>query len=276
MNLQANESRLTPPPDAWDCHMHVFEPGFPIAPTATAQPPLAPVAAYRKVQAALGLAHAVVVQPTAYGFDNRCTLQAMAALGPAARGIVVIQPSTARDELDRLHRLGVRGVRYMMLAGGALAWESLEATACAIEPLGWHIDLQLDGRYLPQHEAQLRSLPCRLVIDHNGKFLSPVPPSHAGCQALLRLLQAGRCWVKLSAPYETSKVGPPSYDDVGDLARAFVSAAPERCLWASNWPHLNTRPAPSDADLLDLLLAWTDDASARQRILVENPAALYR
>ena len=149
---------------------------------------------------------AVVVQPTAYGFDNACTLQSLAALGPAGRGVVVIDPATPRRELDRLHRLGVRGVRYMMLGGGVLPWESLEATAAAIEPLGWHIDLQLDGRRLPEYEARLSRLPCRLVIDHTGKFLEPVAPAHEGFQALLRLLESGRCWVKLSAPYETSKV----------------------------------------------------------------------
>ena len=269
------ESRLVPPPDACDCHIHVFETGFAVAPTALSAPPLAPLSAYREVQQALGLSRAVVVQPTAYGFDNSCTLQSMAALGPAARGIVVIQPRTPTEELQRLHDLGVRGVRYMMLPGGALPWETLEATAANIEPLGWHIDLQVDGRQFHDYEARLASLPCRLVVDHNGKFLTPVAPSHEGFQALLRLLASGRCWVKLSAPYETSRSGPPAFDDVGVLARALVQANPQRCLWASNWPHLNTNPQPSNAQMLDLLLAWADDDATRKQILVENPAELY-
>ena len=88
-------------------------------------------------------------------------------------------------------------------------------------------------------------------------------------------LDSGRCWIKLSAPYETSKTGAPHYDDVSAMARAYVKANPERCLWASNWPHPNQNPAPSSAAMLDLLLDWAGDDSARRRILVNNPAELY-
>lgn len=265
---------LRTPAGACDCHMHVYEDRFALAPTATFKPPHAPASEYRKVQAALGLQRMVVVQPSGYGFDNSCTLEAMAALGVAARGIVVVRPETSAAELHRLHALGVRGVRYMML-GGVLPWDTLEAMAARIQPLGWHIDLQLDGRDLPLHEEMLRRLPGDLVIDHNGKFLEPVQPSHAGFQTLLRLLDSGRCWVKLSAPYETSKAGPPRYDDVSVLARALVKANPDRCLWASNWPHPNMNPPPSSATMLDLLLHWADDDATRNRILAYNPAQLY-
>ena len=115
------------------------------------------------MQAALGLQRMVVVQPTGYGFDNTCTLEAMAAFGPSARGIVVIRLDTSEAELQRLNALGVRGVRYFMLPGGVLPWDTLDAMAARIEPLGWHIDLQLDGRDLPQYEARLRRLPVDLV-----------------------------------------------------------------------------------------------------------------
>jgi D-galactarolactone isomerase len=266
---------LKTPAGACDCHMHVYEDRFALAPTATFKPPHAPASEYHKVQAALGLQRMVVVQPTGYGFDNSCTLQAMATFGSNARGIVVICPDTSEAELQRLHALGVRGVRYMMVHGGVLPWDTLEAMAARIQPLGWHIDLQLDGRDLPQYEDQLTRLPGDLVIDHNGKFLEPVPPEHAGFQALLRLLDSGRCWVKLSAPYETSKAGPPRYDDVSVLARALVKANPERCLWASIWPHPNIHPVPSSAAMLDLLLHWADDDATRNRILADNPAQLY-
>jgi len=81
--------------------------------------------------------------------------------------------------------------------------------------------------------------------------------------------------VKLSAPYESSKVGPPRYDDVAALARILAKAHPERCLWASNWPHPNQKNVPPDAAMLDLLLDWVDDDATRARILVDNPAKLY-
>ena len=263
------------PPGACDCHMHVFEDRFPLAATATFRPPHAPADAYRAVQQALGLSRVVVVQPTGYAFDNRCTLEALAALGPGARAIVVVAPGTGEAELAALDALGVRGVRYMMLPGGVLGWDSLEATAAKLEALGWNIDLQLDGRDLPTREAMLSALPGRLVIDHIGKFLGPTSVESEAFASLCRLLDRGRCWIKLSAPYESSRSGPPDYADVAPLARRLAERYPERCLWASNWPHPNTRPLPSEQALLDWAGRCIGSDANRQRILVDNPAELY-
>ncbi len=259
---------------ACDCHIHVYERAYALAPSAPFAPPEAPATAYRDVQRALGLERAIVVQPTAYGFDNSCTLAAIAELGAGARGIAIVPPDVSDDALDRLHRQGVRGVRYMMLAGGVLPWSSLEAMAVRLAPRGWHIDLQLDGRDLPGHEALLARLPCRLVIDHVGKFLGPTSPASEAFMALRRLIEQGRCWVKLSAPYESSRSGPPDYADVAPLVRELARRYPERCLWASNWPHPNVSPRPDDAVLLDWAMTLAGEAT-RRRILVDNPAELY-
>lgn len=255
--------------------MHVFEDSYPLAPTASFKPPHAPAAAYKAVQSALGLSRVVVVQASGYAFDNTLVLRALKELGPETRGVAVVGPTVTDEELDRLTRAGIRGIRFHMLRGGVLPWNLLETMAARVHPFGWHVQLQLDGRDLPQHIDMVSRLPGQLVIDHNGKFMEPVEPNHPAFQALLRLLDSDRRWVKLSAPYETSKVGPPGYDDVSRLARALVRANPERCLWASNWPHPNTTPAPSNAAMLDLLLDWADDEATRRRILVDNPARLY-
>jgi len=267
--------KLKPPPNACDCHMHIYEERFALAPTATFKPPNAPVSAYRKVQSELGLRRVVVVQPTAYGFDNTCTMEAVAALGADARAVAVVRPDVSDAELKRLTAAGVRGLRFFMLPGGVFTWDQLLPIAARVAAHGWHVQLQLDGRLLPEHEPVLARLPCHLVIDHNGKFLEPVTPAHPAFQCLLRLLDSERCWVKLSAPYETSKSGPPRYADVSVLARELVGRHPERCVWASNWPHPNRHPAPSNAAMLDLLLDWAPDEAVRNRILVENPARLY-
>ena len=195
----------SPWPGACDTHMHVYEDAYPLALTATFKPPHAPASAYRAVQRELGLARTVVIQPTGYGFDNRCTLAALAALGPEARAVVVVAPEAAPAELQSLHDLGARGVRYMMLPGGVLPWSGLERTAAAIAPLGWHIDLQLDGRELPLHEAMLRRLPCRLVIDHVGRFMGPVAPDGEPLRALCRLLDTGSCWIKRRPAFSRSR-----------------------------------------------------------------------
>jgi D-galactarolactone isomerase len=265
----------SPWPGACDSHMHVYEDAYPLAATATFKPPHAPAAAYRLVQRELDLARTVVIQPTGYGFDNRCTLAAVAALGPGTRAVVVVAPDVARAELESLHGFAARGVRYMMLPGGVLPWSGLERTAAAIAPLGWHIDLQLDGRELPLHEAMLARLPCRLVIDHVARFMGPVEPDSEPVRALCRLLDSGRCWIKISAPYESSRSGPPGYDDIAWIARLVARRYPERCLWASNWPHPNQNPAPSNAAMLDWGLACIADAATQRKALVDNPAELY-
>ncbi|MEO5843887.1 MAG: amidohydrolase family protein [Caldimonas sp.] len=265
----------SPWPGACDSHMHVYEDAWPLAPTATFKPPHAPASAYHAVQRELNLARTVVIQPTGYAFDNRCTLAGLAELGPGARAVVVVPPDVAPAELESLHAAGVRGVRYMMLPGGVLPWSGLERTAAAIAPLGWHIDLQLDGRELPRHEAMLRSLPCRLAIDHVGRFMGPVEAEGDAVLALCRLLEAGTCWIKISAPYESSHSGPPGYDDIAWIARLVARRFPERCLWASNWPHPNQTPAPPSAAMLDWGLGCMADSAAQRKALVDNPAELY-
>ncbi len=277
--MDEREPKLKAPPRACDCHMHFYdtEDRYPVAPTAAFLPPPATVADYRGVQERLGLERVVVVQPTAYGTDNRCTMDAVAALGPAARAVVVVDRSGPDDELDRLTRAGARGIRFHMFKGGVLPWEILEEMAARVHPFGWHVQLQCNGHELAAREAMLRRLPGTLVIDHVGRFHDPVPPDHPSFRCLLGLVGSGRVWVKLSAPYESSKSGPPRYEDVSVLARALVEAAPERMLWATNWPHPGQKVSHARDDVLalDLLLDWAPDAATRERILVDNPAALY-
>ncbi|RQU11574.1 amidohydrolase [Burkholderia cenocepacia] len=262
-------------PDACDCHIHIYDDAYPLAPTATFRPPHAPVAAYRRMQRALGLTRVVVVQPTGYGFDNRCTLDALAAFGPQARGVATLPIDVPDAELERLHAAGMRGVRLMMLAGGTAQWGDLERMAARIAPLDWHIDLQFDGRTLCDIEPALSRLPARVVIDHTGKFLTPVAPDAPSFLALRRLLDRGHAWVKLSAPYETSRSGAPGYDDVARLAAVLARGHSARCVWGSNWPHPNASPVPDDARLLGWLRDCAADHATARAILVDNAAALY-
>ena len=263
------------PPGSCDCHMHVFDARFAGLPGALLRD--APVATYRQMAASLGIARNVIVQPSGYGFDNACTLDALATMGPQARAIVVIPPASPQAELQRLHAAGVRGVRFMMLRPGGLGWEAMPRMADDVAPLGWHLNLQFDGHALPQHASALRALPVDLVIDHVGAFHDGARADDEGFRALLGLMESGRVWVKLSAPYayRMSRSGPPDYPEVGSLARTLARAFPQRCLWASDWPHVTEATPPSDRALLDAFERWVDDPDARQRILVDNPAHLY-
>jgi D-galactarolactone isomerase len=268
--------KLKAPPGACDTHMHIYDHRFPKAATAQILAPDASVADYLRMRARLGIERTVIVQPSAYGKDNRCTLDAMATIGPSARGIAVVDETVSDAELERLTKLGIRGIRFFMLAGAPLPLEILETMSARVAPFGWHVVFQMDGRHLADHEALLGRLTSKLIIDHTGKFLEPVAPDHSGMHTILHLLEKGRTWAKLSAPYETSKAGPPFYDDVGRMAKTLANAAPDRMLWASNWPHPSPGVVvPDDAVLLDMLLEWVPDETARRKMLADNPAELY-
>lgn len=267
--------QLTAPPGSCDTHMHFYNGAYPTAATALMTPPDAWVDEYRAVQKRLNLNRVVIVQPTTYGTDNRCQLEAMKAFGVDARAVVVPDPNLSDAELQKLTDRGVCGVRFHLLSGGALDWGVLEDVAARVGNFGWHVQLQMNGREFPERQTLLRRLPCDLVVDHVGRFMGPVSVDDAAFKVLLDFLEGGRCWVKLSAPYESSENGPPGWEDVASEARALVKKAPERMLWASNWPHPGQKNPPDEADLLDLLLDWVDDAATRTRILRDNPAELY-
>jgi hypothetical protein len=245
--------------------MHIYEDRYPLVPQAVFNPPNAPLADYRAVQKALGLSRAVVVQPNGYGYDNRCTLEALAQLGESARAIAIVPGDVADAELDRLTRAGVRGIRYHLLPGGILPPESLETMAARVAGFGWHVQMQLDGRDLPRYEAQFARLPVPLVIDHNGKFLEPVTTDHPGFQA--------RCDF-LRRQYLGQTVG--AIRNLEDRAAALYPTPIRR--WHALWsPPAGSLPVgkqlaasgrlllfPDTASMLDLLLEW---ATTRRRVI---------
>lgn len=263
------------PAGACDTHIHFYHPKYPSVPNANLPSSSAWVEDYREVQKTLGLQRLVAVQPSAYGTDSSCQLAAMAEFGDDARGVMVVDTSTPDEELERLTKLGVCGARFHMLPGGAVPWEMLEEVAARVHNFGWHIQLQLNGRELPVREAMLKRLPGRLVVDHIGRFTPPVAADDPAFKVLLGFLDGGKCWVKLSAPYESSSSGAPGFEDILPEARALAKATPERLLWDSNWPHPGQKNPLSHAATLDLLADWVEDESVRNRILVDNPAELY-
>jgi D-galactarolactone isomerase len=268
--------KLKTPPGTTDTHIHIYDKRFPTAKTAVVKPDDALVPDYMKVRRLLGIERTVVVQASAYGTDNRCTMDAVAAIGPSARAVCIVDQGVTDAELERLTKEGARGVRFFMLGGAPLPWDALETVAARVAPFGWHVIFQMDGRDLPEREAMLGRFPTKVIIDHTGKFLEPVKPDHPGFRTLMRLVDSGNFWVKLAGPYETSNVGPPYYDDVGVLAKTLAKAAPERMVWATNWPYAGAKTKPeNDTLMLDMLLDWIPDEAARHKALVDNPAELY-
>lgn len=270
--------RLRPPEGACDSHAHVFGPpsryGF--VEDRTYTPPEAPLEAYRRVLDTLGLSRTVLVQPSVYGTDNAAMLDALAELGTIARGIAVVDLGVSMKELKRLHKAGVRGVRFNLLYRGGVRLTVLERLADKIKGLGWHVQLLVDVSDCPEFWRIAEALPVDIVFDHMGHMSAEKGIDDPGFQSLLALLRGGRAWVKLSAPYRITGRGQAPYVDVDAYARALIAAAPERVLWASDWPHPHVQIAmPNDGELLDMLTSWVPDMEARDRILVDNPAALY-
>jgi len=263
------------PEGSVDTHIHFYDARFPSAPAAVLHPPDASVDDYRQIQRRLGTSRTVVVQPTTYGLDNSCQLEAMETLGDDARGVAVVDSTVSVGELARLTAAGFRGARFHLLPGGALPAKMLVPVASKVADFGWHIQLQLDGRELTDRLRELLTLPCDLVVDHIGLFASPIDESTPGFAALRTLISRGRCWVKLSAPYLSSETGPPEFTDVGALARVLVADAPERMLWATNWPHPGQEDPPSPEALGDLIRDWAGTERTLRRILVDNPTVLY-
>jgi len=267
--------RLLAPLNACDCHMHIYDSRFPVAPTATLRPPDAHPSDYRRLQKRIGTTRNVIVQPSTYGTDNGCTLDALEQMGPTARAVAVVDTTVSDEELKRMDGLGVRGIRFNLVQTGATSIEMLEPLSKRVNNLGWHVQIHMLGGQIVQIEDLLQRLPSPIVFDHLGRIPQPAGTVHPAFRVIRKLLDKGNTWVKLSGAYQDSKVGPPTYADVNELAQAYVQAAPERMLWATDWPHPTQKVKPDDAALLDLLLEWTPDAATRRQILVENPEALY-
>jgi len=265
------------PPGATDCHAHVIGPFplFALQDDRSYTPPEAPLSAYRYLLDTLGLERGVVVQPSVYGTDNACTLDALAKHRNRLRGIAVVDPTVSDETLERMHGNGIRGIRFNMLFRGGVELDHLGALAKRIEPFGWHIQLLIDCRTLPVLAPKLARLPVDIVIDHMGHMPASGGVDHPGFKRLLKLVRDGRTWVKLSGANRTSTAGAPYHDTI-PFAQALVDADPTRLVWGSDWPHVAIDgPMANDGELLDLLKLWVPDERQRHLVLVENPARLY-
>jgi predicted TIM-barrel fold metal-dependent hydrolase len=264
-----------PPPLACDCHVHVFGPfdRFPLDPARKYTPEAATLEDYLKVAHALGTGRVVLVQPSVYGTDNACQLAAVRELGERARGVAVIDDAITDDQLAELNGAGFEGARLNLARAADL--DSLERLAARVKEYDWHVQLHAKGADLPAIAERLHKLPTDVVIDHFGRIDPREGFGQPAFKALLQLLDSGRCWVKLSAPYRVDLEGPP-YHRLTTFARELVKHNPERLVWGSDWPHPDVAVVPEDQVLLDVLEDWVPDDAARHRILVENPAKLYR
>ena len=278
--MQVPNSSGTAPPkfmapeNSCDCHMHIYdgERFPPPRPSARMQPD-ARVADYRLFQRRIGTSRTVVVTPAAYATDNDVTLDAIAQLGPQARGVAVVHPTITDAELRRMAGGGICGIRFTQFdpKTAATTLDMIEPLARRVESLGWHVQIHLRADQIVAAADLLQRLTGTVVFDHLGRLQAGVgDPAFA---VIRRMLDGGRAWMKLSGAYMFG--APPGYEAASPIARACVAAAPERMVWGSDWPHPTEAEKPDDAVLFDLVSEWAPDGTTRHRILVENPAKLY-
>ena len=277
-----------PPRGSCDSHVHVIGPKrrFPLAPGHRYTPKDAPVGALAVMLKRLGLDRVVIVQPSFYGSDNACLLDAMAQLDNV-RGVAVLPERTPAAELDALQARGVRGLRVNIASAGSASLDAImkavTAAARLCERHGWHVQMFVDSNAIEPLAPLLTALPVDSVFDHFG--LS-APGSEGGpLRALQRLLESGKVWVKISGAYRISD--DPDDARIDPMARALCESNPERIVWGSDWPHTprHDLQKPGDEEspfqnidtrgLLELLPRWLKDEKLVQRVLVENPARLY-
>jgi predicted TIM-barrel fold metal-dependent hydrolase len=280
------------PAGACDCHTHVFGPQdkYPLSPRRLYRPGLATLDNLLDLQRALRLQHVVIVQPSCYGTDNSCTLDAVKALGARGRGVAVIDGNTTEGELRDMHLGGVRGVRVNLQTEGqhdpAEAGRMLRETAARVAPLGWHVQTYTNLSVIVALHDAIMALPTHLVIDHFGLVRAAKGPQQPGFDRLLNLLRSGKVYIKVSAAHRMSDA--PDYADAAAIARALIDANPERVVWGSDWPHPGVKHGAErnpnviepfrpedDGRALNRLAGWTRNATELRRILVDNPARLY-
>ncbi len=277
---RAPRARL--PAGACDCHFHVFgdRARYPLDARRNYTPHVATLADHRAVMAACGIARAVLVQPSVYGTDNSCMLDALrdgrsagASDSDAYRGIAVPDAAASDDELLAMDALGVRGVRLNVVNPQMLSVDDAVAVCARMRSRNWHLQVHLmlarDGAATLARLADRVDAP--IVVDHFGR-----PQAGTALpKLLLDLVASGRVWVKLSAAYRIARRGR-ERDDVQPLVDALVAANPARLVWGSDWPHTELQAdVPHDADLVDLLVATLPDAATLRRVCVDNPASLY-
>jgi predicted TIM-barrel fold metal-dependent hydrolase len=231
---------------------------------------------YLEMASVLGLDRMVVVQPSSYGRDHSCTFDTIDILGlHRTRGVALIDDTFDIAALREMHSRGICAARVNSVTPNSTGLDQLEAIARLIAPLGWHLEVYTDTEFFPPLTKTLLSLPVPVVIDHMGKFHVARGINGPGFQALLRLLDSEKCWVKLVG-YRNSVEGPP-YDDLLLPARMIIARAPDRCVWGTDWPYsrIPVRFLPDSGKLLDTLNDWAPDPCQVHKILVDNPTRLY-
>ncbi|MEI8034033.1 MAG: amidohydrolase family protein [Betaproteobacteria bacterium] len=281
-DFSPRQPQIKLPPFSCDTHAHILGPiaQFAFDAARVYTPPDCLLIDYQKMLATLGIDRAVLVQPSVYGTDNTVLLHALAQAGRSFRGVAVVDNTISAIELAQLHEAGIRGVRVNIVdvkdrKPGTLPLPELKALANRIAPHGWHMEFLMHCDEFADLDQSFADFPVPIVLGHLGYMKTSQGLHNPGFEALLRLMQTGQAWVKLTGPYRISSEALP-HRDTQKYAEALLKANPKRVIWGSDWPHVMVKnDMPNDGDLCDLLQDWIPDSTGLEQVLVKNPSALY-
>jgi predicted TIM-barrel fold metal-dependent hydrolase len=277
------------PKGTWCSHMHIVEPKkFPLDAKAQYQPHPHTIADARSFYEPLGIKNMVIVQPSIYANDNSCTLHALRELTPQhGRAVVQFDPKTIKQRtLDDWHDLGVRGVRVNLVSvGRELSEEDLRTElteyADVIRRLDWVLEIYIPLRMATVLEKIVTDLDVKVCIDHFGQPTLPTPydPTTAikpydlpGFTSLVNLLQANT-WVKLSGQYRISK--DPEMRDLEPLAIELLKMAPDRVVFATDWPHTRFENVDTKT-FIEACFRWCGEGTGlAEKLFVTNAEELW-
>lgn len=268
------------PPKSCDTHTHIFGPAsrYPFATNRPYNPPEAPLEAFRALHEKIGVERCVIVNATVHGTDNRVVTDAIAQSGGAYKGIANVSDEMSDKELEALDEGGIRGCRFAFLKrlGGVGDMNKFNRIVHRVAELGWHVDVYFEPGTVGEFASTLSALPAPYVIDHMGTVLAAKGLDDPSFKALLDLqAKDEKCWVKITGLERASAGGKPFHDAV-PFAKRLIDNAPDRVLWGTDWPHPNVKNMPNDGEIVDLIPLYAPDSAIRHKLLVENPARLFK
>ncbi len=279
------------PDGAWDCHVHIFGAAdrFPLAEPRAYDPGLADVTLAQAMLDRLSLGRAVLVQPSVYGTDNACLLDALDRFAGRARGVAVVDPARAvGTELDRLKRAGVCALRLNWVAGDhRLDAAEMQARLHDLLPIAaehqWHVLIHAPIALVVELAPMIVDAHVPVVLDHLAGVRTAPDHCAADAAVVLGLLTAGHVWVKIAAPYRLA-TGLAEEVRLAAFVRRLAEGWPDRLIWGSDWPHTSAHSPGrrsrgfrriDTGALLSGLSRLVGDPALVHRILCRNPLALY-
>lgn len=282
------------PPGSCDAQIHVY--GDPVKyparharPLYYAPPGQGTIEQALAMHAKLGFDRLTITQATIFGTDHSLLVDTLNALPKGrARGCGIVDSTVSDRELARMHNAGVRGARFNFLARFDLVpdFADFHRQLARIGEMGWYAKLFCGPAELETIEPELRKAgKTTFMFDHlcQAPFADGV--NGAGMKRILSLLREERFWMMLSNGDRNSSGYP--WTDCIPFGRAFYEAAPDRCVWGSDWPHVwrwirhqrdgyvEVAHDAKDDLLLNLGLSYLPDETAIRKVFVDNPARIF-